>query len=138
MSGMPDAVPALAVTAALAGVPFRLCGVDSLRIKECDRLEAVTSQLLKFGIVCEVERDISGEVLVWDGTRVPVTSIPAIDTFDDHRIAMAFAAASLYVPGVVIRDIEVVDKSYPRYWDDLRQAGFELVDASLPVQEDSL
>ena len=62
---------------------------------------------------------------------MPVSQVPEIDTYDDHRMAMAFAPTALFVPGIIIRNVEVVKKSYPGYWDDLRSAGFTLVDASL-------
>ena len=55
--------------------------------------------------------------------------LPAFDTYADHRMAMSLAPVSLYIPGIIIRDAEVVSKSYPQYWEDLRAAGFTLVDA---------
>ena len=58
-----------------------------------------------------------------------VTELPVFDTYDDHRMAMALAPAALFIPGIVVRDTEVVDKSYPGYWDDLRAAGFTLEEA---------
>lgn len=127
MTDIPDLVPAFAVTAAMLGVPFRMTGVASLRIKECDRLEALRRELDKFGIVAEIEGD---NVFAWDGTRHPIVARPEIDTYSDHRIAMAFAPAACMVPGMVVRDIEVVTKSYPSFWNDLTAAGFRLVDAA--------
>lgn len=132
MSDMPDAVPAVTVTAAMTGIPFRLTGVSSLRIKECDRLEALQRELLKFGIIIEFEND---DTMVWDGTRRPIREIPSVETYDDHRIAMAFAPASLFMPGLVILNPGVVNKSYPGYWEDLARAGFRIVDASTPLPE---
>lgn len=120
MSQNPDLVPAFAVTAAALSVPFRLSGLHSLRVKECDRMEALRVELLKIGIVAEIE----GDTLLWDGRRVPVISLPRIETYGDHRMAMAFAPLSVFVPGIVIKDGEVCGKSYPGFWDQLQQAGF--------------
>ena len=61
---------------------------------------------------------------------MPVAQMPVIETYGDHRMAMAFAPLSVFVPGIVIRDVEVVEKSYPGFWDDLRAAGFVMTDAS--------
>ncbi|MDE5641916.1 MAG: 3-phosphoshikimate 1-carboxyvinyltransferase [Muribaculaceae bacterium] len=123
LSQNPDLTPALAVTAAALSVPFRLSGLENLRVKECDRLEALRQELLKIGIVAEID---GPGVLLWEGQRAPVVEIPEIDTHGDHRMAMAFAPLAVFAPGIVIRDAEVADKSYPGFWDDLRQAGFTL------------
>ena len=134
MSGTPDLVPALAIAASTLGIPFRFTGVKTLHHKECDRIDALSREALKLGAVFETEGD---DVLFWEGTRHPLTELPVIDTHDDHRIAMAFAPLSVFVPGMVIRDVEVVEKSYPGFWDDLRKAGFILVDPSQPAPEES-
>ncbi len=127
MGDMPDLVQAVAVTACAIGLPFRLSGVGSLRHKETDRLEALRRELLKLGCVVEIEGDA---VISWEGRRMPVAQMPVIETYGDHRMAMAFAPLSVFVPGIVIRDVEVVEKSYPGFWDDLRAAGFVMTDAS--------
>lgn len=129
MSDYPDLVPALAVTACLIGLPFVFTGVANLRHKESDRLEILRANLLKLGIVAEVGRDS----LSWEGERVPVVEMPLINPAGDHRIAMAFAIASCFVPGITILDSEVVDKSYPGFFFDLRDAGFTVVDADAPL-----
>lgn len=123
MADYPDLVPALAVTSAMVGLPFEFTGVTNLRVKECDRLEALRLNLLKLGIVAEVGRDSIG----WEGERIPISEIPEIDSCGDHRIAMAFAPASVYIPGLVIRDPEVVEKSYPGFFKDLEAAGFTIM-----------
>lgn len=133
MSGMPDAVPALAVTACMVGVPFRFSGVGALHHKECDRLEALVRELAKLGFMLDIEA--YGTVLCWDGRRRPIHELPVFDTYNDHRMAMALAPVSVFVPGIVVRDVEVVEKSYPSYWDDLRTAGFTLLDPSEPIPE---
>jgi 3-phosphoshikimate 1-carboxyvinyltransferase len=60
----------------------------------------------------------------WEGQFTQITKVPEFDTYNDHRMAMAFAPISLFVPGIVIRDAEVVSKSYPQYWQHLANAGF--------------
>ena len=127
MTDTPDIVQAIAVTACAIGLPFKLTGVGNLRHKETDRLEALRRELLKFGCVVEIE---GGSTLTWEGRRMPLTEMPVVDTYNDHRMAMAFAAMSVFVPGVIIRDVEVVNKSYPRFWHDLQAAGFIITDAA--------
>lgn len=132
MGDCPDLAQAVIVACALIGIPFRISGLHSLRIKETDRLEALRRELMKIGVPVEIEGD---NVMEWDGHRVPVYAMPEFDTYDDHRMAMAFAPVGLCIPGVIINDIEVVSKSYPAFWDHLREAGFSLIDASLPYEE---
>lgn len=131
MSDWPDLVPPLAVTAYLAGMPFRFTGVANLRHKESDRLGALADGLRACGCLPEIADDLIG----WEGERAPLLEIPRIDPRADHRIAMAFAAASVFIPGIIIRDTEVAAKSYPGFWDDLRNAGFTLTDASEPLSD---
>lgn len=132
LSDNPDLAPTLAVTAAMLGIHFHLRGLSTLRHKETDRLEALRRELDKFGFIIEIRGDSE---MVWNGERHPVFAMPEIDTYDDHRMAMAFAPAAVLVPGLVINDIEVVTKSYPEYWDDLRSAGFVLTDASVELPD---
>lgn len=132
MTDTPDIVQALAVTACAIGVPFRFSGVSNLRIKETDRLEALRRELMKIGCIVEIEGD---NVISWEGRRVPIAEMPEIETYNDHRMAMAFAPLSAFIPGIVIRDAEVVEKSYPGFWDDLRNAGFSVVDTSAEAEE---
>lgn len=122
----PDLAPAIAVTCAMIGVPFRLTGLRNLRIKETDRLTALAKELSKIGVVTET---IGDHTLEWNGRRRPLIEIPTFDTYNDHRMAMAFAPVAAYIPGIVVRDVEVVGKSYPEYWDHLRRAGFDITDA---------
>jgi len=119
---IPDMAQTLVVTCAALGLPFRFDGLQSLRIKETDRLAALQTELRRFGFVL-TEHD--GRTLQWDGTRCPPEAAPTVATYDDHRMAMAFAPLALVRPGgVTIAHPEVVTKSYPRFWDDLRAAGF--------------
>lgn len=130
MCDTPDLVQTVAVTAAMLGVPFRLSGVQTLRNKETDRLEALRREALKLGLVFEIEND---NVISWEGRRNPIFAVPEFDTYGDHRMAMALAPVSVFLPGIVVRDVEVVSKSYPDFWEDLRGAGFIITDASEPL-----
>lgn len=127
MGGNPDLVPAIVVTCVLLRVPLRITGVASLAHKECDRLEALRIEMLRLGCILEVR---GGNELYWDGHQMPVTELPVFDTYGDHRMAMALSMVSTYIPGIVVRDIEVVSKSYPGYWQQLQDLGFILTDAA--------
>lgn len=120
---IPDLAQTFVVTCCLLGVPFRFTGLQSLKIKETDRICALITELRKLGYAVHAEQD---SILWWDGERCPADPQPAIDTYEDHRMAMAFAPACLVRPGIRINEPQVVSKSYPRYWDDLRAAGFGL------------
>lgn len=123
LSSQPDIAQTIVVTACLMGVPFRIDGLATLRIKETDRLEALRAQLASLGYAIEV---IGDTALSWDGSRIAADPNPQILTYDDHRMAMAFAPAAVCVPGLTILDAAVVSKSYPDYWQHLEQVGFKL------------
>lgn len=132
LSEQPDIAQTIAVTCCMLRIPFRLSGLATLKIKETDRLEALKTELAKLSFDLRVEQD---SVLIWDGDQHPVFEMPCIDTYEDHRMAMAFAPAALYLPGLVVNNVEVVAKSYPQYWEHLSQAGFTFVDADIPFDE---
>lgn len=117
---MPDLAQTFVVTCCLLGIPFHFTGLQSLKIKETDRIEALKCELRKLGYIITDRNDSE---LLWDGTRCPATPA-AIDTYEDHRMAMAFAPCALRLPSIRINNPEVVSKSYPRYWDDLKNVGF--------------
>ena len=114
----PDIAQTLAVTYCLLGVPFVFDGIHSLRIKETDRVAALIAELRKLGYVLRTKGD---KQLVWDGERTEPMPHPTIATYDDHRMAMAFAPAALCHEGLTIENPEVVTKSYPKFWEDLEQ-----------------
>ena len=118
----PDLVQTFVVACAAKGIPFHFTGLASLRIKETDRIEALKRELCKLGVLLTDRHDSE---LIWDGERCDPTMEP-IDTYQDHRMAMAFAPAALTLGPVTINHPEVVSKSYPHYWDDLRRAGFKI------------
>jgi 3-phosphoshikimate 1-carboxyvinyltransferase len=124
MTDTPDLVQTVVATACTVGIPFRITGVRSLRIKETDRLDALCRETAKLGCNVTTEGD---NAIVWEGERTHIIEEPVIDTYDDHRMAMAFAPVSVFLPGIVINDAEVVSKSYPGFWKDIENAGFTLV-----------
>ena len=118
----PDLAQTFVVTCALLGVPFRFTGLQSLKIKETDRIAALQTELRKLGYVL---RDAQDSILSWDGERCEPEAHPVIATYEDHRMALSFAPAALVrAEGIAIAHPEVVSKSYPHYWSDLRAAGF--------------
>lgn len=120
----PDLAQTFAVTSVLLNIPFRFSGLQSLKIKETDRSAALLAELKKLGYVV---RETTGNGLQWDGERCAAEHDPVIETYEDHRMAMAFAPAALVLPeGIRIAAPGVVSKSYPRFWDDLRKVGFIL------------
>ena len=121
----PDMAQTFVVTCALKDIPFRFTGLQSLKIKETDRIAALIAEMRKLGYVLHEAED---SILSWDGERTAPDPCPVIDTYEDHRMAMAFAPAAIVLGSLRIRHPEVVSKSYPRYWDDLEQAGFGLTE----------
>ena len=120
----PDLAQTVVVACCAKGVPFHFRGLSTLKIKETDRIEALKKELLKLGYVL---KDINGSELVWDGTRCEPQKHAVIDTYEDHRMALSFAPLGLLKP-IVINNPQVVTKSYPRFWDDLKMAGFEITE----------
>lgn len=120
-SACPDLAQTFVVTAALQGRTFRFDGLKSLRIKETDRMAALMAELAKLGI--SVREGADGQ-LVSDAespAAAPVSGQSiSIATYEDHRMAMAFAPAVYRFPGLDIEHPEVVSKSYPAFWDDLQ------------------
>lgn len=118
---VPDLAQTFVVTCALLDIPFRFTGLQTLKIKETDRIAALKAELAKLGYVLRDEND---SVLSWDGERCEPQETPVIKTYEDHRMAMAFAPAAIRYPQSQIAEPQVVSKSYPAYWDDLQKAGF--------------
>lgn len=119
LSRMPDQVTTIAVLAALAQGRSVLRGVGVARTHETDRLAALTTELGKLGVLVEEGRD---RLRIHGGRpRGPAR----LDTYDDHRLAMAFTALGAAVGGVVIADPGCVAKTYPRFWEDARRLGVE-------------
>lgn len=123
-SSQPDQVQAFVVCCAALGIQFKFTGISTLKLKETDRIKAMKTEMLKLGIVLTEEDE---NTIVWDGTRTEADEHIVIDTYDDHRMAMAFAPLSIIYPGITINNPEVVSKSYPSYWEDLEKAGFKII-----------
>jgi len=119
-TNQPDLAQTFVVACVLQGITFNFCGLQSLKIKETDRIAALIKEMRKLGYVLH---EAEGSILYWEGERCE-RSHEAIDTYEDHRMAMAFAPACLVMDDICINNPEVVSKSYPHYWDDLRTAGF--------------
>lgn len=115
---MPDLVQSFAVACCLNDIPFRFSGVETLRIKETDRITALITELAKLGYLLETDGD---NRLLWRGEKKPPDAHPEIHTYHDHRMAMAFAPAALKYPHLVIQNKEVVTKSFPGYWEELNR-----------------
>ncbi|MCR5535069.1 MAG: 3-phosphoshikimate 1-carboxyvinyltransferase [Bacteroidaceae bacterium] len=111
----PDLAQTFVVTCSMLNIPFRFTGLHSLKIKETDRITALRTELRKLGYDIQ-EQDNS--ILFWNGERCQPEETPAIDTYQDHRMAMAFAPCVLKLNTLCINNPEVVSKSYPRFWED--------------------
>ncbi len=118
----PDLAQTFVVLCCLMGVKFNFTGLQSLRIKETDRIAALEAETRKLGYVIEAVGD---DCIRWDGARCEPSKSP-ISTYKDHRMAMAFAPAALTHGSTAIAEPDVVSKSYPGFWNDLRQVGFSI------------
>jgi 3-phosphoshikimate 1-carboxyvinyltransferase len=116
MSATPDMVPTLAVLAPFATSPTRIRNVKFIRHHESDRIHALAVELARLGVKV-VEHE--------DGLTIEPTrpSPAAIETYDDHRIAMSFAIVGLKIPGIRIKDPGCVSKTYPHFFVDLAALG---------------
>ena len=117
----PDLAQTFVVTCLAKEIPFHFTGLATLKIKETDRIEALKREARKLGYVIESRNDSE---LLWNGERCE-PSDEGIDTYEDHRMALAFAPFALKRPGLAINNPQVVSKSYPKFWEDLKEAGFK-------------
>jgi 3-phosphoshikimate 1-carboxyvinyltransferase len=115
LSGMPDMAQTLAVVCLFATGRSTVRGLETLRVKETDRIAALSTELKKLGAAVYIDRDAVSITPPAAGPRAA-----SIDTYDDHRMAMSFAVAGTRARGITIRDVECVSKTYPRFFDDLR------------------
>ena len=123
MASQPDLAQTVICTCCALGVSFDITGLHTLRIKETDRIAALEAELLKLGFVV---KDSDNDRMFWvedkgKGRR------ESIATYHDHRMAMAFAPFALVSGGIGIENPEVVSKSYPTFWNDLEDIGFEII-----------
>ena len=122
----PDMAQTFVVCCLMLDVPFYFRGLSTLKIKETDRIEALKKEALKLGFVLHDKNDSE---LYWDGERCEPMEDAAIDTYEDHRMALAFAPAAFRLEQLRINNPQVVTKSYPSYWEDIKAAGFALVNS---------
>lgn len=113
-SNMPDLVQTFATTCCALGITFEFSGVETLKIKETDRIEALITELSKLGYILKYDGTLS-----WDGSITKTKNDIEIDTYGDHRMAMSFAPFAIANENISIKDIEVVSKSYPDFWNDI-------------------
>lgn len=119
----PDLAQTFAVTCCMMEIPFMFTGLQTLKIKETDRIEALKNELKKLGYLLYDRED---SILEWDGERCEPEANPVIKTYEDHRMAMAFAPAAIKLDHINIAEPKVVTKSYPHFWDDLKSVGFTI------------
>ncbi|WP_242130614.1 3-phosphoshikimate 1-carboxyvinyltransferase [Aestuariivivens marinum] len=116
----PDIAQTISVTCFALGITCNLTGLHTLKIKETDRLVALKAEIEKLGGVVK----ITDKSLHLSASE-HINEMVAIDTYNDHRMAMAFAPLALKVP-IIINDAMVVSKSYPTFWEDLQTLGFQI------------
>ncbi|WP_108821948.1 3-phosphoshikimate 1-carboxyvinyltransferase [Dysgonomonas sp. Marseille-P4361] len=119
----PDLAQTFVVTCCLMNIPFMFTGLQSLKIKETDRIEALKAEMKKLGYLIY---DSENSILEWNGERCEPEETPVIKTYEDHRMAMAFAPAAIKIKNITIAEPMVITKSYPRYWEDLKAVGFSI------------
>ncbi|HOO83710.1 MAG TPA: 3-phosphoshikimate 1-carboxyvinyltransferase [Prolixibacteraceae bacterium] len=121
----PDIAQTFAVMCVCKGIPFHFSGLETLKIKETDRINALITELGKLG--AELYEPQPGE-LAWNGNidEVQFYSDVEIDTYRDHRMALAFAPVALVNGSIAINDPKVITKSYPGYWNDLKKLGLKV------------
>jgi 3-phosphoshikimate 1-carboxyvinyltransferase len=118
----PDLAQTLIVCCAALGHEATFTGLETLKIKETDRVKALKTELAKIGVSL-IEKNLTYKL---DCTHRVLPKKIQIATYEDHRMAMAFAPLALLIDEVEIIDPEVVAKSYPHFWDDLKTGGFEI------------
>ena len=120
LNNSPDIAQTMAVTCFALGISCHLTGLHTLKIKETDRLEALKIELTKLGASIKITND--SLTIEASNTIIPNVTIA---TYKDHRMAMAFATLGVKVP-IIIQEAEVVSKSYPSFWEDLKTIGFQI------------
>jgi 3-phosphoshikimate 1-carboxyvinyltransferase len=122
LKSCPDLAQTLIVVCAAIGHEATFTGLETLKIKETDRIAALQNELIKMG----VRLTEKGLVYKLDCSHKFIPQHITIKTYEDHRMAMAFAPLAMVLPQVEIEDAEVVNKSYPAFWQDFEKAGFIL------------
>lgn len=126
LKNTPDLAQTIAVTCFGLGMPCELTGLHTLKIKETDRLEALKIELQKMGAQCKTTNDSFYLEQFQSKQFENLLSNIKISTYNDHRMAMAFAPLAVLFP-LSIENAEVVEKSYPAFWKDLESIGFQII-----------
>lgn len=121
-NSQPDLAQTYVVLCCCLNIKFKFTGLESLKIKETDRIAALINECRKIGFVLHTNNI---DTLSWNGEKC-ATSDEAIQTYKDHRMAMAFAPVAICLGKIRIADPSVVSKSYPAFWTDLQKAGVEI------------
>ena len=114
MNDCPDIAQTLCVTATAFQIPFKITGLSTLKVKETDRLVALKNELFKIGCIAEITEDTIYSTKFFEPNENPL-----ITTYDDHRMAMSFAPFCL-ITSLTIENRQVVEKSYPQFWEDFQ------------------
>lgn len=121
----PDLAQTVIVACTTKGIKATFSGLESLRIKETDRILALQNELAKIG--ARLEEEETGKWILSPGHQLPLKEAITIKTYDDHRMAMAFAPLAT-MTDLIIEFPDVVKKSYPGFWDDMKKAGFSITE----------
>lgn len=114
----PDLAQTLVVSCLLMNVPFKFSGLENLKIKETDRIAALINESRTLGFVL---KEVESGVLSWDGEKCSVAEEIVIKTYEDHRMAMAFAPAVIRLGSMIVDEPDVVSKSYPSFWQEFQK-----------------
>jgi 3-phosphoshikimate 1-carboxyvinyltransferase len=127
-SNYPDLVPAVVATCVCMDIPFRITGIESLRLKESDRLVSLQTELKKVGANLIIDKHDNKETLTFDG-KTKFKGIKQLDfnTHNDHRMALALTPICLKGIPITIENPWITNKSYTTFWDDLKKVGFEVI-----------
>lgn len=128
LNNTPDLAQTIAVTCFGLGVKCHLTGLHTLRIKETDRLQALKNELEKLGAITHITENsfsLESHSSFYDIASVIQKNTPEVYTYQDHRMAMAFAPLALKTD-LIIKEAEVVSKSFPKFWEDLKNIGFQV------------
>lgn len=120
LNNTPDIAQTIAVTCALLKIKCYLNGLNTLKIKETDRLIALKQELIKIGVEVIITSD---SLRIINFNKILNKKPIIIDTYEDHRMAMSFSVISIYYP-ILIKNFNVVTKSYPNFWEDLKKLKF--------------
>ena len=114
----PDLAQTLVVSCLLMNIPFKFSGLENLKIKETDRIQALINECKTLGFVV---KELASGVLSWDGEKCAPADEIVIKTYEDHRMAMAFAPAVIQFGSMIIDEPDVVSKSYPSFWQEFQK-----------------